>query len=179
MRRWILPAAALVLLGTLSAARANEAPPKPPPDTVKIGAREVKLVVLTDARAKDARLIIPAALLTDSKKRADAGLPTIMAGLALTAALVSGGLWLARRGSVRKAAAVALVVSLLALGGSLYADVSVKPPPKPAPVTLPAGVTLSEKLVLEVAEKGDEVQLILPSSAVIKPAKPKADDKEE
>jgi hypothetical protein len=170
----------MVLLGAASAVRADlRPPPKPTPDAVKIGAREVKLVVEVDDRATDARLIIPAGLLTDTKKRADAGWgwPMIMAGVALTAALVSGGLWLVRRGA-RKAAAVVLVVALLAFGGSLlYADVAVKPPPKPTPVTLPAGLTLSDKLVLEVAEKGDDVKLVVPSAMLIKTPKPKPEEK--
>ena len=173
MRCWTLPTVCVVLSLTAATARANEAPP-PKPETIKLGSREVKLEVVVDDRAAraGARLQIPQGLLTEDRRRSDAGwhLPTIMAGLALTLAFVSGGLWLARRGPARKIAAVVLFLSLLAFGtAALNADVGPRPDPKP--LTLPAGVTLSEKLVLEVVEKGDTVKLIISSRMVVKGAK--------
>jgi hypothetical protein len=172
MNRCVLPLAALVLMG--AGLRANEAPPPPPKgETIKLGAREVKLVVERDERVKEARLVIPQGLLTADKRRTDAGwpLPTLVAGLALAAAFVSGGLWLARRGG-RKVAAVVLVLSLLALGiSALQANAPDRErdlKPKVTPIALPASVTLSGNLVLEVAEKGDSVKLIVNSSMLPK-----------
>jgi hypothetical protein len=170
MRRWTLLPVCVFLALTVSTARGNEAPP-PKPESIKIGARDVKLVVMVDEKAKTARLIIPQGLLTDDKRRSDAGVPTILAGLALTLAFVSGGLWLART-RARKVAAAILVVALLAFGtAALYADLVVRPKPEPKAITLPAGITLSDKMTLEVAEKGDTVKLIVNSSMVVKAAK--------
>src|ERR1700722_5311982 len=104
MNRWLIPVAAFVLSSAVGAVRADVPGPKDVPNKVKLGSREVKLEVVVDDKAEVARLILPQALLTEGgKKRADAGwpMPTIMAGLALTAALISAGLWLVRRGAVR------------------------------------------------------------------------------
>jgi hypothetical protein len=136
---------------------------------VPTGSREVKLIVESDNRVKTARLIIPRSLLSADRKTSSAGfhLPTIMAGLALTAAVVSGGLWLVRRGPVRKPAALVLLVSLAVLGSSaLYADLpaSGRKPPKPRTVKLPGNFILPEKLNLEIVDKGDAVKLIINDS---------------
>jgi hypothetical protein len=173
MHRWTILAAVAVLLGTVASARADKGP-RPDPKTIKLGARDVKLEVVVDDKAKTARLVIPAGLLTDDKRRADAGwpLPTILAGLALTLAFVSGGLWLARRGPARKAAAVVLLLALVAFGtAALTANPVVRPQPEPKTITLPAGITVSDKFVLEVVEKGDTVRLIVSSSMVAKGTK--------
>jgi hypothetical protein len=173
MKRCTYLFAVVALVGTVATARADRA--SPPPKTVKFGSRDVKLVVEVDDKVKTAKLVIPQGLLTEDKRRSDAGwhLPTIMAGLALTLAFVSGGLWLARRGPARKVAAVVLVLSLLAFGtAALYANAGFKPTPVPKVVTLPADVILSDKLVLEVVDKGDAVHLIVnPSMLAKKPEK--------
>ena len=184
MIRWTLPVVCLLLGFSTTALRADKVPPPPPKgETIKLGAREVKLVVERDDGVKEARLLVPQSLLTADKRRADAGwpLPTIVAGLALCAAFVSGGLWLARRGG-RKLTAAVLVLSLAALGtAALYADVPVRPDerPKTTTVSLPADVTLSGKLVLEVVAKSDTdaVKLIVNSSMLPKKADKKGEGK--
>jgi hypothetical protein len=107
-------------------------------------------------------------------------LPTIVAGLALTVALASGGFWLVRRGSGSTLAGL-LVMATLALGATaLWADIGPGPRPRPpvrpqfketkgTPVTLPADVQItSNKITVEVSPVGDTVRLIVPKDAVKK-----------
>ncbi len=130
--------AALVLLTaicSMSAARADIAAPPPP---LPVATHKVKLVVLTGDDLKEAHLRIPQNLLPAEKaeKGSEAsllGLPTVIAGLALTLAFVSGGFWLVRRGRGpgRTAAAVVLAPSLFGLGASVvWADIP-RPPRRP------------------------------------------------
>jgi hypothetical protein len=123
------------------------------------------------------------------KEGADAGalgLPTVVAGLALTAAFVSGGLWLIRRGSGRRYLGVLVLGILAASATALWADIPPfrgrpkPPPPAPAkatPIPLPAGIELSEKITLEFSVAGDTLRLIVPKEAVLR--KPGAPLKEE
>lgn len=109
---------------------------------------------------------------------------TIMAGLALTAAFVSGGFWMVRRGNGRAFLAL-LIVSGFALGAvAVWADLAPPfpgprpgPHPVPAPeikttpVALPATVEFAgKKVLLEPSFTGDTVRLILPKDAIIKQA---------
>ena len=170
--------AALVLLTaicSMSAARADIAAPPPP---LPVATHKVKLVVLTGDNLREAHLRIPQNLLPAEKteKGSEAsllGLPTVIAGLALTLAFVSGGFWLVRRGRGpgRTAAAVVLAASLFGLGASVvWADIP--RPPRTAhqsPVLLPAGVQLSENMVVEILpEKGDVITLVVNKGAVLK-----------
>jgi hypothetical protein len=184
----------LFLLGALTAAHGNEAAPQRPrrpegerKEVLPRGARRVSLTVEVDDRVKEARLQIPANLLPPAAppaRGADAGpwhLPTVVAGLALTLSLASGGLWLLRRGTTRRVAAGALLLGLFALGGAaLFANAPIlnvfeRPPPKPpapqAPPTLllPADVRLSPNIVVEVVEKGDGIKLIVNKAMIGKP----------
>ena len=179
-------------------ARANEAAPPPPrPEpipqpVVGRGGREVKLVIQVDDKAKDARLQVPLDLIFGTpnppagpaplpRRGADAGplgLPTIIAGLALSLAVASGGLWLARRRWGRPTAMV-LVLSLFAAGSAaVWADLGPRPRgpvPRPAPpvkpalpaLKLPAGIQLSEKVILEIVPQEDHLTLIVPKSAIV------------
>jgi hypothetical protein len=164
MRRWLLAAVTtLFLIGSLSAVRADK--PAPPPDRPPAPAgQKAKLVVEVDPNVKEPRLIIPRSL-ANPPKRADAGfgLPTIVAGVALTLAVVSAGFWFIRRGPGRTIAAAVVVVSLFAFGVSaLYADIPVEPKPKPpATVKLPADLQLPEDVVIEFSDKGDAIRLIV------------------
>ncbi len=173
----------LLVLGALTAAHGNEAAPQQERRPVRErkealprGARRVSLTVEVDERVKEARLQIPANLLPPAApaRGADAGplhLPTVVAGVALTLAFVTGGLWLLRRGTTRRVAAGALLLALFAFGGALLADIAPggrglpKRPPfpgaPPGTLLLPGNVQLPPNLVLEVVEKGDGVKLIV------------------
>lgn len=185
--------------------RANEAAPAPPrPEPIPQpvlgkGGQEVKLVVQVDDKAKVARLQVPlnlffgtpnppAGLVPPARRGADAGplgLPTIIAGLALSLAVASGGLWLARRRWGRPAAMV-LVLSLFAAGSAaVWADLGPRPlgpvprlapPVKPAlpALKLPAGIELSANVILETVPDGDHLTLIVPKSAVVAKDKDRA-----
>jgi hypothetical protein len=174
-----------VLLAALPSARADLAPPPLPTGP------KAKFVVLVDDRAGVPHLRIPKALLQggqpgDKEEAGRFGLPTIFAGLALTAAFVSGGFWLVRRGRGpgRTTAAVGVVLALLALGASaVWADIPRPPRPRPrGPVTLPlpANVTLPDTVVVEIVEKGDTITLVVNKKAVPdqKPA-PSEDKKDD
>lgn len=186
MKRWTYCAAALMLWGLAADAHANgPRPPLPPPvNPMLLGARNAELVVEVDENARDARLQIPMKLLAAPprpvKLGADGGrIPTLVAGLALTCAFVSGGFWLVRRGRSRTLAAV-LTLTLLAAGTTaVVADIAVPKPVKPpvlnptTPVALPADIKLSGKVVLEVVQFGDKIKLIVPKNMVPKVDKPK------
>src|SRR5579884_4224068 len=97
MRRWLpaMTAAVVLTCGLIPAVRANPVAPPPPPPNVQFGAREAKVVVEVDERAKQPRLVVPAALLgPQPRPGAGAGfgqLPTVVAGVALTLAFAPGG----------------------------------------------------------------------------------------
>ncbi|HWG42746.1 MAG TPA: hypothetical protein VN688_08170 [Gemmataceae bacterium] len=110
----------------------------------------------------------------DTDRRAAIGLPTIVAGLALTLAFASGGLWMVRRGS-RRSLALLLAVSLFAAcTAAVWADIpgpNRRPRPVPAKpglpsLQLPAGIELTDKLILEPVPNGDHLTLIVPKSMV-------------
>jgi hypothetical protein len=168
MKHWLSCVfGALLLLGSLSPVRGNEGPPPRPAEP-----KAAKLVVVVDERVKEPRLVIPRSLMGD-KKSAWLETPTVVAGLALTFALVSGGIWLVRRGTSRTVAAVVLALSVLAFGATaLLADVAKPPPPKVTPVTLPANIVLSEKIQVEFVDKGDEIKLLVGKDMVKSEAKP-------
>jgi hypothetical protein len=100
------------------------------------------------------------------------GLTTLVAGVALTLAFTSGGLWLVRRGA-RRTLAILVLTGLFAAGTAVvWADLAPRPggprPAKPAltPLQLPAGIELSDKLILESMPPGDHLTLIVPGSMV-------------
>jgi hypothetical protein len=206
----MLLASTLLSLGLIvSGARGNEAAPAPPrprvPPVAGKGIQEVKLLVQVDDKAKVARLQVPVNLLSDPppgappappppRRGADAGalgVPTIVAGLALSLAVASGGLWLVRRRWGRPLA-ILVVVSLFAAGtAAVWADLGPRPlgprPPPPAPpvpaalpaLKLPAGVELSDKLILESVPPDDHVTLIVPKSAGAEEKRPAPPEKRE
>jgi hypothetical protein len=210
MKRWMLVGLSLLALAlVLPAVCGNEAaPPIPRPKGPPVFApakegglptREVPLVVQVDAKAKTARLQVPFNLLFGQPganppgapavppRGADAGrltVPTLVAGVALTLAFASGGLWLARRRAGRSLA-ILLVLSLFAAGtAAVWADLGPRPlgpvrRPQPVPpalpaLKLPAGVELPDKLILEAVGAGDRVTLIVPKAMVLKKDKAEA-----
>jgi hypothetical protein len=154
-----------------------------PPAAWRVGPQNVKLNVVCDPRVKQPHLLIPRSLLvtTEQPRRLGAAtlVPTVVTGLALSAALVIGGLWFAGRGN-RAAAAVLLVLGVGLLGaGAVLADIAYpgedgrfhrhqpRPPflPENAPhsITLPADIQLPADILLEVAEEGDSILLTVPA----------------
>jgi hypothetical protein len=180
MSRWIIAIAALLLLaGLASGIRANEAPPPVArPAVPALAEIPANLIVVVDDKAKEARLQIPQGLFQQGvrpqprpeRRGADAAprVPTLLAGLALTAALVSGGFWLLRRGRQRFIAPVCLALAALTL--TAFAVWANTPVPRPAPdkqagpipVAGPVPVTLNGKIVVEIVAAGDAVKLIVP-----------------
>ncbi|HVS39163.1 MAG TPA: hypothetical protein VMS17_26630 [Gemmataceae bacterium] len=183
MKRILAASLALPLLLVVCApARADIAPPPLP-----MGAK-TKFVVVVDDRADTPHLQIPKSLLQGGQSggKEDAGLfgaPTIIAGLALTAAFVSGGFWLIRRGRGpgRTLAAVVVILSFVALGASaVLADIPRPPRPRgPVALPLPANVTLPDTVVVDFLDKGDAITLIVNKKAVPdpKPGSPAPADK--
>jgi hypothetical protein len=120
------------------------------------------------------------------------GVPTIMAGVALALALATGGLWLIRRGSGRTVVGILVLAGFLLGATVLFADLAPPfgkgpkaPPPAPpapvktTPVPLPAGVEFNDKILIEMAPRGDAVRLIVPKEAVLKKAEGKDEKKPE
>jgi hypothetical protein len=135
-----------------------------------VGSRNAELVVEIDPQAKTARLQIPINLVggRGNRRTSDAGgIPALVAGLALSCAIVSGGFWLVRRGRGRALAAVLFYLSLLATVGSVSANIGPGPrpkkdlPPPNIPVQLPAGIQLSNKIIVEVVPFGTKLRLII------------------
>jgi hypothetical protein len=97
------------------------------------------------------------------------GAPTVVAGLAMTLAFASGGLWLVRRGAGRYLA-ILVVLSLFAAGAAVvWTNLALANPlmPPALPVLqLPAGIELTDKLILEPVAADDHVTLIVPKSMV-------------
>jgi hypothetical protein len=182
---WFL--AALLLLGGAAARADLIRPPKPdknPPKPV------VPVVILTDDKVTETHVEIPKSLLAslradagepdgDSRRAGLAPLQMIVAGLALTVAISLGGLWLVRyrnRPGGRTLVALLVVVTVLGAAGLVWANVA--PPPPPPKPALPDGILLSEKVTVDVVEKGDAVRLIVPRgdlAKVLEKAAPKKD----
>jgi hypothetical protein len=181
MKRWMLiAAAALLLAGVPSDLWANAGPPPPAQVTINYAPQAVKFVVVVDESVKEPCLHIPVHLLGKDGRRGDAGapVPLFVVGLALTMAFVSGGLWLARRG--RNTTALVIAVGLFGLGGGvLIADIPRPKPKPPVELTLPAGIQLPAKLTLQINANGENLTLSVPSTAVLKAVKPEPKPGEE
>jgi len=176
MSRWIAAFAAVLLLAGLApVVWANGGPPPFPRGNVPVlGEIPANLVVEVDEKAKEVRLQIPQGLFQPKpqpkpeRKGADAGLrmEDLLAGLALTGCLVSGGLWMIRRGRNRFLGPVSLALAALTLTGFAVWANSPAPRPlaekKPLPVALPVSVKLNGKIVLEIVPLGGPVKLIVP-----------------
>jgi hypothetical protein len=209
MKRWLLMVLPLGLfLAWSPLAHGNGAPPFRPKQGFPVfAAKEVKLSVEVDKKAKQARLIVPMNLMMGGfwgpglggpgipgaggvpgggGAGADArplGVPTLFAGLALTMALATGGLWLVKRPSGRLVAG-AVILGALTLGATtlLWADLAPFPRPQPVPqikttpVALPAGIQLNGRILIEMGPHGNAVRLIVPSNAVLPRGEAKAQE---
>lgn len=158
--------ALLALAVVPNLALANRAPPPPrPPEKV-----QPTLVIEVDDSVKQARLIVPRAMLQGQpeppKRGAWLPVPTVVVALCLSAGLLTGGLWVARRGRGglnRTTLTAILALTLLAAGAAaVYADLPgrTRPPrpPEPPPVAVPSGIPV----VVEVSD-GDQVKLVISS----------------
>jgi hypothetical protein len=193
MKRWLPLGLSLLMLAIgLPVALGNMGPipgldgPIPLPD------QEVKLIVKIDEKAKMPRLQIPYDLIFSvqlapnsadappsklPKRGAGAGrsaLTTFTAGLAWALAFAAGGLWLVRRRWGRPLAV--LLIMALSTGGTALlwsnAPPPAPPPAKPAEadlpaLKLPAGIELTDKLMVRVVPRGDHLTLIVPKSMVM------------
>lgn len=165
MKTWSL-ATALLLLTIAPSARADLAPPVPKEPTYP-------LVVEAGPKVQEARLIIPQKMLGKLKSSLDeeggdaygaAGgrMHTIIAGAALALALTFGGLWLVRRGPTggsRNLAMLISAVAFLSIGAAVWADR--RPAPKPE-------VPRTDKVLIEITDKGDEIKLIVNKAKLAK-----------
>jgi hypothetical protein len=107
------------------------------------------------------RLIIPQKFLPDGEQKvgaAPAATKTIIAGIALSAGIVLGGLVLVRSRGLRSPAVAAAVVfgGLLIGGGYVAANAPAPPPPPPTAVT-----TEDREVSVTVVPEGDRIMLIL------------------
>ncbi len=170
--RWL--AALCVLLQFAEHACADVAPclkvwarrdvAKPPP----FADREFDLVILRDPKIEQAELRIPRRLAT-AEAPAQRTTRVAMAGLALSAAFVGGGLWCLRfRGQkIPRQKWLGAGALVLLLAGSLawtsFAEADVVPPPWFE--GMPRTVLLGEISVdVQFVETGDQVQLAVPTA---------------
>ena len=118
------------------------------------------------------------------------GLSTIVAGLALTLAFASGGLWLVRRGSTRTLTSIIIASVFVAGTAGVWADLLPGPigprprPPAPAvprltTLKLPANIELPNNLILESMAASDHLTLIVPKSMVADKAEEKEAPREK
>jgi hypothetical protein len=164
MKTWSLAALALMLaVAQTSRADVPAPPPKDP---------SYPLVIDAQPKAAEARLIIPQKML--GKMRSDAGqgneneasafapsrLQTIVAGAALAMAIAFGGLWLVRRGpgGTRSLALLVGAVAFLGIGATLWADGVIRPAP----------VNRTDRVIIEITDKGDDIKLIVNKAKLAK-----------
>jgi hypothetical protein len=214
---WCALAGLLVLGLSASPAGANGIPfprpgpqpqPQPQPQPRPASGVVAPLVVVADENVKEARLEIPRKLLRslradlgeeqepDTRRVEAAPLPrlhTILAGGALSLALVTGGLWLTR--SRHRLAGRGLLMLLVAGGflllgsGVLWADLAPRPNPfgprpnplpnpgmRPVVPVLPAGITLDDKVAIVVVDKGDAITLVVNRADLVRVVEKTAPD---
>lgn len=135
----------LLVLCPAAAALADRAPNPPPPP---VRNNHAPLVIKTDGKASNHRIIIPRQFLAGAKvsQLDDAGSGrTMLAGLLMSLA-VGAAVFVRRSG--RLAAAV-LVLGMLLAGSATWADIRPDPPQR--------------RITIEVVEKGDTVTLVVPA----------------
>jgi hypothetical protein len=145
--------------------RANEAPPRPDPKPA--AEKAAPLTIEIDDKAKEPKLVIPRKLLgawgaPGKQERSELNLSplhTAVVGIALTGALVFGGLWLVRSRGRFGGRGLALLVGSLVLLGAGAAAVWAEPVPIPQPKPAPA--ISFDKTSIEIVEQGDAVKLIV------------------
>jgi len=151
-----MPLAVALMLFACPAVRAD-VPVDPPKEPT------YPLVIEAYPKVEEARLIIPKQMLGKLKAELDqeekggiAGtsrMQTIIAGVAMTMALAFSGLWLVRRGpnGGRHLALLIGAVGFFGIGAAVMADGAVRPDRTPR----------TDKVVIQITDKGDEVKLIV------------------
>lgn len=116
-----------------------------------------------------AKLIIPQKFIVTDGKKAEAdpaGPRNLFAGLALSAAFVSGGIWLVRRGrSAGKAVLVVLIVGGIFGTAMVMSIVHGNEGPPPRVQTTPAeinGNVANLGMDVVIVAEGDRIQIVLP-----------------
>jgi hypothetical protein len=128
-------------------------------------ANAVPVVIEACDTITEPRLVVPRPLLARAKKLVPeravlpGPAPTVVAGLALTAALSAAGLCLAR--SKGRALTVVLALGVACAFGAGQALLFADPPPPNLPPPPPLEVQF-DHTVVEVVERGTEVRLLLP-----------------
>jgi hypothetical protein len=179
MKRWLSSVLGMLFVFGAVAPVWGNLPP-PPRQAPLAKAKDAKIVLVIDERVTAPRLVIPKSLMGEKKKSAMLETPTIVAGLALTLAFVSGGVWLVRRGKARAVAAAVLAPAALTFGAAtLWADIAKPPPPAPPQGvitwTLPASVSFKdEKIQIEFVDKGDDINLLVKKAWIHEEKKPEA-----
>ncbi|HEY8504763.1 MAG TPA: hypothetical protein VIL46_09285 [Gemmataceae bacterium] len=178
MRTRLLALSAAAALLTAGRAAADIAPPPPP-------ARSMPLTIEVDPKATGPKLVIPVRALLQRGGRPEPGTGaapapasappgggefgarprshTLIAGVALAAALTLGGLWLVRRdgrGPARGLAALLAAGGVLGAGALLWANAPA-PPPQPPPPPVQEGELFSGKVQVQFANQGDAIRLVL------------------
>lgn len=164
-------------------------PDKPIPENMgkTLSSKKAQYMTTFDPKAKRTKLVIPQKFIAASARGSEKDAPakdgtktgasasqTVVAGTALSLCLVSGGLWLSRRGtgSLGKGK-TALLIAIGTLGVSmiaasaLFADIATFPPkdkgkgigPGPGGFVMP-----KVDVDIEITEKGDTVYLVLPGA---------------
>lgn len=182
--------AALFLVALLSAssALADLRPvllPAPPP----VAGTEAKIVVEVDRAARTPRLVIPRRIVVNKAELdqqmvdpivdadQEEGRPwkqTLLAGIALAAAVSCAGLLVVRRTRSTKALALAIAAGgVLAVGTLALADIPGPgrgPRPRP-PIQVPPTQVYSGNVTVEYIAQGDSIKLIVPPDMVALMAK--------
>lgn len=143
-----------------------------------LSSKKAQYVTTFDPKATRTRLVIPQKFVGGSAKDASKDAPkttgsgsgnTLMAGLALSLGVVSGGVWWSRRGSGSLGKGKIVLLAIGVLGASvlaasaLFADIAIpKDKGKGFPGPNPAFGMPRADIDIEITEKGDTVYLVIP-----------------
>ena len=127
------------------------------------------LVIKVNKRAKETRLIIPRSMLPVEDAKVSAvetrgpGLRTVIAGLALSGALIS--LCFVRRSKVARATAATALILTVALFAFSSAQADIRVPDNFPQRPVPKDIKAQPAVTVEIVEKGDKIILETPNLA--------------
>jgi hypothetical protein len=165
---------ATLSLAVLSIAVSAADVSRPDAPDAKASARHTRLVVTKSLNVTAPKLIVPRDLLAGAavKSGESAGTigptQTILAGLSLSLAMASFGVWLVRSGRMGRRTVTTVGLVVLAAGSAVLAHANVAPP-RPHPLTelgkvVPNYDYLAGDVEVEVDELASDLHLILPST---------------